>query len=71
MTHEMHVTVCSGSASGSSGSPLGQRAAAGDGGRASEGYDPTRKDYHPVDHACWQRGEKSDIIQPFVSIRAY
>ena len=28
------------------------------GGKGSEGYDPTRRDYHPVDHACWKRGEK-------------
>ena len=35
----------------------GARAGGGD-GRASEGYDPTRRGYHPVDHACWKRGEK-------------
>ena len=35
---------------------LGQKTSGG--GKGSEGYDPTRRDYHPVDHACWKRGEK-------------
>ena len=23
-----------------------------------ESYDPTQKKYHPIDDACWKRGEK-------------
>ena len=44
--------------SGSDGdSKSGDKKKAGDGGGDSD-FDPSKANFHPVDNACWKRGQK-------------
>eukprot|EP00731_Ephydatia_muelleri_P029245 Em0020g889a len=52
-TSELDVKISSATESSSGASSGGSKTAVAD-----SLYDPSKQDYHPVDDACWQRGQK-------------